>query len=363
MWQERPPRPRTPTTSPGGREHASPVHALRGALRLGPPRQHGPLTLWPLLCARSARPPLARRAPPCLLLAEALYAGQAEVSELRPRPIVDRLRVVNRARWPLLILFGEMLRGARQDRVATASFLVPARREAEIGVACVEAGRWGSGRAGPGAEPERLARSESLLAQALRCRLEQGLRVARLACGGFAADQTDLWQAVAARLAREGVMAPTGTAAALRTRHAAWLAGARRAFPPQADQRGFVAAIGSAVAGLEVLGGVQELAAALPALVEAYALDAGAARSEAEEPPRRAPRPDVLLAAAGGPARFEAPEPFLSALLQTEVRAAPSGAAGEDWRLLSPRVRGCALTLGEAVMHLSAFPALLEGAP
>lgn len=371
-----PQKPSSRTPRPGSHAHAgsgappgaggagapspSPLRTLLAPLRLGPPAVHRGLTLWPLRLPRPEEAPAPPAPPPSLLLGEALASGDAVLTEASASGRVGRVRLENRSAEAVVVLFGELLRGAKQDRTATASFRVPAFAAAELDVACVEEGRWDPCGVAAHAGLWRFARSEALLPQALRRGLERRVAEARGRHGRFVADQDALWGVVGARLAREGVAAPTGSVAALRRHHAGALAAARRAFVPQPEQVGFVAAIGSAVVGLEVLGRPEEFAAALPSLVEAYVLDAlaapgphGAAGGLAGVRPPAPPRPDAALA----PGRFEAPEPFLSALQTAPGDAVPSLGEGQDWRFASRSVRACALVLGDAVVHASGFPA------
>ena len=55
---------------------------------------------------------------------------------------VNKLLVKNLSNKPLLILNGEIFDGAKQDRVANETVLVPANSSLEIKVSCVEQGRW-----------------------------------------------------------------------------------------------------------------------------------------------------------------------------------------------------------------------------
>ena len=55
---------------------------------------------------------------------------------------VNFLLVENLSNKPLLILNGEIFDGAKQDRVANETVLVPADSSLEIKVSCVEQGRW-----------------------------------------------------------------------------------------------------------------------------------------------------------------------------------------------------------------------------
>jgi hypothetical protein len=77
-------------------------------------------------------------------LREALAAGTLRVTEVSEGGSVPRLSAVNDGDKAVLILDGEELVGAKQNRIANLTILVPAKRTIPIPVSCVEAGRWRS---------------------------------------------------------------------------------------------------------------------------------------------------------------------------------------------------------------------------
>lgn len=77
-----------------------------------------------------------------LTLKKGLRMGLVELNEENPNGIVDTIKVMNNAVTPLLILEGEVLIGAKQDRIANTSLLIPPHVGKLIPVSCVEANRW-----------------------------------------------------------------------------------------------------------------------------------------------------------------------------------------------------------------------------
>jgi hypothetical protein len=82
------------------------------------------------------------RGPRLVLLHRAIAEGTARVTEVDEKGVVGRLRVENRGELPLLLIQGEELRGAKQDRVLNRSVLLQPGQEIEVPVSCVERGRW-----------------------------------------------------------------------------------------------------------------------------------------------------------------------------------------------------------------------------
>jgi len=107
------------------------------------PVTHGSLTAVPLLA-------------PNLDDADWLTLDEAgdrvTVTEVSEAGSVPFLKVANGADQPLLLLDGEELIGAKQNRILNTTVLVAAHTEVTIPVSCVEQGRWAyrSGRLRPG---------------------------------------------------------------------------------------------------------------------------------------------------------------------------------------------------------------------
>lgn len=80
--------------------------------------------------------------PDYLTLEEALREEAVVITELSEGGYVPELKLINQSESKVLILDGEELKGAKQNRIVNATFLIGPRMEAIIPVSCVEAGRW-----------------------------------------------------------------------------------------------------------------------------------------------------------------------------------------------------------------------------
>ena len=76
------------------------------------------------------------------LAADAIAAGVFTVTEMSQGGAVPLLTVVSEATRMVLLLDGEELVGAKQNRILNTSVLVPAKSKIIIPVSCVEQGRW-----------------------------------------------------------------------------------------------------------------------------------------------------------------------------------------------------------------------------
>jgi len=109
----------------------SPIARTLGNILAAEPLRHGALTVVPLLAPMLAEPEW-------LTLAEA--GDRVQVTEIDEAGSVPNLKVANMADRPLLLLDGEELVGAKQNRILNTTVLVAARTETTIPVSCVEQG-------------------------------------------------------------------------------------------------------------------------------------------------------------------------------------------------------------------------------
>lgn len=111
------------------------VKTAVSSLKPGEPTTHGGLTVFPLTSGFRSKLRY-------LLLEEGLRKDLVTIREVSEGGSVPELKVENRADLPVLIVDGEELVGAKQNRVANLTMLIPAERTTIIPVSCVEAGRW-----------------------------------------------------------------------------------------------------------------------------------------------------------------------------------------------------------------------------
>jgi hypothetical protein len=317
----------------------APVADFLTRISLAEPQARAPMTLWPLVLREAASAPAS---PPYIALADALAKQTLRVDEVGDAGTVPHIRVSNAGDVAVLVLFGEELRGAKQNRIANASFLVGACTDTVIDVSCVEAGRWSRERNAP------FAASREVVSNLMRKKMAGQVSSSRRMGRGFSADQHMVWDDVSARLSHSGSRSRTSAYSAYAEQRREQVGALASAFHPVAGQVGFVCAIDGEIAGLEVVGRAEVFARIFPALLNAYAIDAvDLAFTKAQDRARLGRR------------CFDAPEPFLRALAAAPSRGSASLGLGEDLRIEGEGVAGCALVAGD-VVHLTAFAA--EGA-
>jgi hypothetical protein len=276
-----------------------------------------------------------------LALDEALADGSALVTEVSEGGSVPELFFDNRGKHPVLLMDGEELVGAKQNRILNASILVGATTRTRIPVSCVEQGRW-SWRSRHFNTSDRV-----LYSSARRGKMAQ-VSESLAYDGKFAANQGQIWADISLKSARMGVRSPTGAAAALYEQRASDLAAMVGAFKPVDAQLGAAFFIDGRFAGLDLVGCPRLFARLLPKLVRSYALDLldrwDAVGSMPVDALDQAPAPTLDAER-------------LSYLATLPGVARPSIGLGMDVRLSDPTLIGAALVVDDRIAQLSVFPA------
>jgi hypothetical protein len=272
-----------------------------------------------------------------LTLNEAIALGVARVSEKSRGGSVPELRFTNRADVPVLILDGEELVGAKQNRTVNLTVLAPAKKTITIPVSCVEAGRWN-------AESSHFAMADHHhFARGRAAKVGSVSRSLRHA-GCRVSDQGQVWADISAKAARMDASSATQAMDEIFNRHRGKVEDYVAAFRPGSTQTGALFAIGSEIVGLDLFDRRATLAAMLPKLIRSYAIDAMERSSEGSEH-----------------ATGEAAEAFLEKLTETEIEAYDAVGLGKDLRLRSSGLVGGGLAVDGELVHLAAFAMTDQG--
>lgn len=291
---------------------------------LGTPSAYRNLTLTPILLKDGPLSPVQS-----LCVDEALAAGTLRVSEVSAEGHVPELRVKNSGDAAVLILDGEELVGAKQNRIVNVTILVPAHSEILIPVSCIEAGRWGYSRPG-------FAASGRVLNQEIRYRkaeaVTRSLKERRLRFS----DQRAVWSGVDKVLYSLGAASPTRALSDGFENRANAIADYLAAFALQSGQVGIIYRIGGVLAGLDLFGSERTFAQAYPKLTRGSALQALAGYEWV------------------GQRAFDELQ-FLRKALSAPADRFPAVGLGEELRIDAGEIGGGALQLDGGLVHLFAF--------
>jgi hypothetical protein len=202
-----------------------------------------------------------------LLLEDGIAQGKVRVTEVSGGGSVPELSISNTAELPVLLVDGEELVGAKQNRVLNLSILVPAKHTMAIPVSCVEAGRWYS------ASVDLKPASHMMYSGARGPRTSQVTRSMR-SSGSRSSDQRAVWEELAAKAARLKTASPTQAMSALYDQHARGVEEFVRGFRCEKEQCGVAFAISGRVLGLDLFDNAEVMNKFFEKLVRSYALDA-----------------------------------------------------------------------------------------
>ncbi|MDX1396513.1 MAG: DUF6569 family protein [Gemmatimonadota bacterium] len=325
------------------------THTPTLALAPVAPQMHGAITVFPLVSLEPVELPYA-------LPEEAIEAGTLTIGEVSEAGSVPQLGAVNTGDTDILVLDGTQLIGAKQNRMASRSFILPAESETVIPVSCIEQGRWRFNerrfRGAPQHSPSRARRSVRHVEAALA---ERG---ARASADRLGAAQGQVWREVDLYQKKHAMRSPTAALTdvfdGVRERIDAWVG----AFPVVEGQVGVLIFRDGEPLGVDVIGGRDLYRRLHERLLRGYALDALEHDGDnARKRPGSREGVDARTARkleTGSPVdEFDALV-FLADVTAAKRTEAPTVGKGRYW-VLSGGVVGAELVDGERLAHRNAF--------
>lgn len=204
---------------------------------------------------------------PFVDLEEALREGFLEITEISEGGSVPDLEVLNKSQAEVIILDGEELLGAKQNRIVNTTIVVPAATKIRIPVSCVEQGRWGY-------TSRSFSSSRSVAYASLRRKKHFQVSQSLRGGGGYTTDQSDLWRDITGKSARMDVMSPTQSMCDIYESSIGETdADLQQEIPHLEKQVGFLAFINGSFAGGEVFGSAELCGKKLQKLIRSYYLD------------------------------------------------------------------------------------------
>jgi hypothetical protein len=300
------------------------IDAIRG-VTFGPEMRFQNLTMMPIIRNDDG-------CPDYVTLDEALGNESAEITEVNDGGQIPELKIVVKGATPVLLLDGEELIGAKQNRVLNLTILAPAQRATVIPVSCVESGRW-----------RRMSRA---FASSPRTQFAEG-RAAKMrqvtaslnAAGRRASDQHDVWRRIADKSARLNAPSDTSAMSAVFEKVDPGLDEFVCAFTPLERQVGAVFYINGRAAGLELFDAADTWRQLSAKLIRSFAVDA------IDLQRRRAATSNT-----------PAPPAFVAAIASSAASSFAAVGEGDDVRFSGSDISAAALVARGRVIHLSAFP-------
>jgi len=267
-----------------------------------------------------------------LLLDEALDADLVVVTEVDEGGTVPELKVENKSDRNLLILDGEELVGAKQNRVVNVTILIAAHAIFTIPVSCVEQGRWSY-------QSHRFMSKERVMPSSMRMRKSVAVHKSLLNYGGFAADQGEIWDMISKKKERFATPSATFALGDIYDHEEDAIDEYTKHFEAKEKQAGILVMINDQVIGCDCFGKHDTLVKTFSKLIKSYVLDAIDAYSGKEK--------DAFSR--------EKASAFVDDVRNCLTKERSSVSLGTDVRLTSHKVIGSALAKDNELLHLTAF--------
>lgn len=295
-------------------------------LRLLEPQVYRNIVLFPLHT-------LANGSPIYVTLGEATTSGALQVSEVSEGGTVPELLVVNRGGQPVLLLDGEELHGAKQNRVLNTSILLREQSETKIPVSCTEQGRWAYTSA-------HFSPSDVVMEKKIRSSKSKSVTASLIRQQGYQSDQGEVWDGIAALHAKAGTHSPTSAMHDAFSALASNLKECLEAFRYIPSQQGLLVVVNGKVEGFDIISRPEAYARVHEKLVRSYVFDALLEPAKA----------GVETGSAAEEARG-----FLSAVVNAREAKFQSVGYGWDFRYEAEGLAGSVLMHEEHVVHLAFF--------
>jgi hypothetical protein len=238
----------------------------------------------------------------------------------------------------ILLIDGEELVGAKQNRILNVSILVGGKQQVAVPVSCVEQGRW----AWRSRQFDSAGRSLFARARAKKMRrVSESVR----RTGMYDSNQGEIWQDVDAKLSMLNVRSATASMGDAYEERAANIEEYVQALKPSERQVGAVFAVDGKVVGLDLLDSAAAFRRLLQKLVRGYAMDAIETPAEARPPVEEVVRQ------------------FLEDMKAAALQRFRAVGKGEQLRLESETLAGGALYAQDHVVHLCAFQVEKDSVP
>lgn len=294
-------------------------------IEIGQPFVFRNLTLFPLTRRNASGNELDY-----CLLEDGIAHGKVHVREVDSDGSIPELRLENEEELPVLILDGEELVGAKQNRVLNLTVLAPAKQTILIPVSCVEAGRWKMASAD-------LRPTDHVMHWFGRAGRTNQVTESMRSNGTRRANQGAVWKDIEGKAIRLNSLSPTGAMSAIFERHASSLEEFARAFEWKERQCGVLFVIAGRIVGFEIFDYPEVMRKLFKKLLRSYALDA------------------LDSPAANEPVTVEAAHAFIAQTCATQSFAEQALGHGKDVRFNSREVSGAALWALDRFIHISAF--------
>ena len=264
-------------------------------------------------------------------LKKALSQQKIKFTESSEWGSVPELMVNNLSQEHVLILDGEELVGAKQNRVLNTTVLLKRNSKIIIPVSCTEQGRWAY-------VSKEFDDSGNLLAANLRRRKISSVSDNLNHYNKYYADQNEVWNGVKGLSDRLNVSSSTMALSDVFKKVEQKLDAYLRIFAIQTEQRGLLVAINGEIIGFDFISNPQVYAELHPKLIKSYAIEAEAVSKKKEQ-------------IVGG----QKAKNFLKKALESKTKKFKGVSLGREYRFMDKKLVGSVLVYRKKVIHAALF--------
>lgn len=259
-----------------------------------------------------------------------LNLGLVEISEIDEGGTVGKVKVINNAVTPLLILDGEEIIGSKQNRVVNATIIIDAKSEKIIPVSCTEAGRWKY-------NTDKFQYSQHMAASRVRRNKLGSVSKSLRNIGSIKSNQSRVWADIADIEDDLHIESKTSALNDSYRQRELDIEEYKNAFSLQENQNGLLVYINGQVVGLEMVYNTSRYKEYHDKLVESYIIDAISKSDEKYDQSK------------------ESEADFLDDIRKASCESFDSVGLGVDYRIENEDITGSAMVFEDTVINASIF--------
>ncbi len=298
-------------------------------MKLGEVQSHGAMSVIPIFNTPSDGPEY-------LILSDAARNERINICVVSDGGIVSKAKVINEEIHPLLLVEGEEIKGAKQNRIINATILAESGKVTFIPVTCVEQGRWSS-------NTRNFDASDNMLPPTMRENVKKMVHSSLNIKGERRTDQGSVWQDVARFHAIYDVSSPTMALQDVYVKEKKTIEEYLKDFHLHTMQTGMIVLFNGNVAGIDYFSQDKAFAESFPKLVRSYALEAMRMKDEKS---------------AGK--ELDIVRDFLKGLEEVKMERYQSEGLGDEWRFEDEKMTGSSLWYQGVCIHLSVLTSRSE---
>jgi len=304
------------------------------SLKLGKVQGFENMAVYPLLSSLDG-------APAYITLKEALDAGVFTVAEVSEGGSVPELKAENKDDIAVLLLDGEEVFGAKQNRILNTTILVAPKSSIKVPVSCTEQGRWSY-------MSRDFYESGNVMAPSMRRDNMRAVHFSLANSRQFRSDQGEVWDKISEMAFEAKVALKTGAMKDIYDAKKAILDDYLAKFKVVVGQKGLLVFIDGKPAGLDLISRGPAFETLFPKLVKSFAIEAMLAKER--EP--HAAGAQTQTKEAKPKSKKQAPKPsekeardFLTRAAECEEKKYESVGLGSSYRYTGRNMVGSALAV------------------